>query len=76
MQRCLDAAVLEPEILCGYGELLSSGLPPGSCQMEAAQASGATPKWFALAGSGDRSLWSGKGGAGAKAVSALRRELS
>ena len=45
--------------------------------MEAAQASGATltPNWFALAGSGNRSLWSGKGGAAAKVVPALRREL-
>ena len=76
LQRCQDAAVLEPEIHCGYGELLSSGLPTGSCEMEAAQASGATPNLFALAGSGKRSLWSGKGGAAAQVVSALRRELS
>ena len=27
MQQCQDAAVVEPEIQCGYGELLSSGLP-------------------------------------------------
>ena len=32
------------------------GLPTSCCQMEAAQASGATPKWFAMAGSGNRSL--------------------
>ena len=69
-------AVLAPEIQCGYGELLSSGLPTGSCQMEAAQAFGAIQNWFALAGSGNRSLWSGKGGAAAQVVSALRRELS
>ena len=40
--------------------------------MKATQASGATPNWFALAGNGNRSLWSGKGRAAAKAVSALR----
>ena len=44
--------------------------------MDAAQASGATPHWFALAGSGKRSLWSGMVGAAAKVMSALRRELS
>ena len=62
-------------IQCGYGELLSSDLPTGRCQMEAAQASGATPNWFALAGSGKRSLWGSKGGARAEAVRALQRDL-
>ena len=57
----------EPEIQCGYGELLFSGLPTGSCQMKAAQASGATPNWFALAGSWnqvalERQGWSGSTG--------------
>ena len=55
MQWCQDAAVLEPEIQCGYGELLSSSLPTGSCQMEAVQPSGAPPNWFAL-------VWSGRKG--------------
>ena len=32
MQRCQDAAILEPEIQRGNSELLSSGLPWGSCQ--------------------------------------------
>ena len=70
-------AILAPEIKCGYGELYSSGLPTGTFQMMAAQVSGATSIWLALAGPCDcneeGSLRAGKGGAKAKAVSALQR---
>ena len=76
VDRRLVNGRLDPVFNCGYSELLSSGLPTGSCQMEAAKASGATPNWLALAGSGKWSLWGDKGGARAKAASTLRRELS
>ena len=51
ISRCSSTWAWDP-MWIWRATVLSSGLPPGRCQMEPAQVSSATPNWFTLAGTG------------------------